>query len=152
MSLMKYILIGFAIILFGSCKFKNTQQQNSWENNIIMQEYPWALNTNKIKPNEADSIFDLIESLHGISFSRIVINESPIRIKYTYGQYNEKLKEENFIIYADDSTTFSAQEILMKINNETSENLKNDPHYFFEGLEYQGYQEGIVTYQIMQGS
>lgn len=149
---MKYILIGFAIILFSSCKFKNTQQPNSWENNIIMQEYPWVLNTNKIKLNEADSIFNLIESLHGISFSKIVINESPIRIKYTYGQYDEKLKEKSFVIHADDSTSFSAQEILLNINNEISEDLKNDPHYLFEGLEYQGYQDGIATYQIMQGS
>ena len=152
MSLMKYILIVFTILLLGSCVLRNTDRRNNRENNIIMQEYPWVLNMKKINPNEADSIFDLIKDFNGISFSGIEIYEPSIRIKYTYGQYGKTLKEESFIINANNGESFTAQEILLKINNETAEILKDDPHYFFEGLEFQGRQDGIATYQIMQGS
>lgn len=151
-ALMKYVFALFIFIVLSCSKSKNTEQKDYWDNNILMQEYPWNLDMDKLSSEAADSIFQLMEIEYGFDFSKIIIEEPTIRINYTYGQYNEIIKKKSFILNAENGRNFSAREILFKINNETYQDMKGDPHYFFEGMVFHGLEDGIPTYQIAQGS
>ncbi|MDU1892205.1 MAG: hypothetical protein E6767_16095 [Dysgonomonas sp.] len=149
---MRYILACLIFIILGSCQFKNTNQEGMGHAGFIMEDYPWTLDMDVLSVEKADSLFTMLESEHGLELSRVVIDNPSVKIKYTYGQYNEPLKRNSFVLNADNGKNFTAREILFKINNQTSKHLKGDPHYFFEGLEFAGREDGIPVYQIAQGS
>lgn len=149
---MKYIIASLIIFLLVGCQFKNMDKEANSENGFIMEDYPWSLDMDKLNLSQADSLFDMMQSEHGVEMSKIVVNKPSVKIKYSYGQYDEITKYNSFVLNADNGKDFSAREILFKINNNTYRHLKNDPHYFFEGLEFEGYEGDIPVYSIAQGS
>lgn len=100
----------------------------------------------KMTLKEDFSVFDLIKSKHDFKCSEIVISKSKIRIMYIYNQCGIKLKGKSFIINAENNIPFSEPKILFKINDKISDYLNNCPFSFFEGVEFQSYQEKVATY------
>lgn len=118
---------------------------------MLLDEYPWLLGQVTLTSQlQIDSIRN--HTSFSLKLSDVVLNTPKVKIKYFYGQYEEPYKDKYFILTADNGKSFTAGELLFKINNETVIDLKNDPHYYFEGLMYDGIEDNIPVYEIAQGS
>lgn len=160
-------LVILIIILLSACQSKSIQKEDMEE--YIMDEFAFALGSSKMKMEDLkDADFEKHKRLinqqfsdesipKDLSYSSIILKKPAIKIVYSYGSYedyskNGKYFEKTFIIYADNKESFTARELIVKINNATLKDLKNDPHYFFEGMNFIGYENNIPVYQLMQGS
>lgn len=66
---------------------------------------------------------------------RVIFSHSSIQISYEYWSADgEEEFEEVFVLEADNGNSFTAGELLFKINNTVAENVSRGDHIFFEGL------------------
>ncbi|NDV69611.1 hypothetical protein [Dysgonomonas sp. 25] len=147
----KYIFLFFIFILFSGCRFGSRAYEPSEDTNTIMSEYPWYLDMDTLTMEQANTIFASMEADTdlNIDLSKVVIDAPKVKIQYFYKSF---LTKESFILKADNGENFTAREILFKINEKTSKNLKGHDHVFFEGLGFLGYEGDMPVYEIHQGS
>lgn len=89
--------------------------------------------------------------------SEIVYIQPKILIHYCYWSEEEDDDlEDDFLLESDNARDFNLGELLYKIHNRICENLKNDDHVFFEGLdlwkESHPHYPDVPLYFLLQGS
>lgn len=84
--------------------------------------------------------------------NKIILNYSHVRIEYFYSLDGRVTQDETFELNADNNKYFTAGELIRKINRETSYNLKDNNHTWFEGLEFVKAENNVPVYRIAQGS
>ena len=64
---------------------------------------------------------------------QIVLRASVVRIAYDYWD-DDEIAQSELLLHADNGESFTAAEILYKINNAVVDQLRDHDHQFFEGL------------------
>jgi hypothetical protein len=85
-----------------------------------------------------------------------VLAVSSVTVQYSYWDEEEDETEEDFDLVADNTSGFTAGELLYKTHNKVVDRLENEDHHFFEGLtlwEGENYSNpGTPLYFLNQGS
>ncbi len=115
---------------------------------ISLEEFKKAL----IKYNE-----DITGDYFKIPLDEPFLEFSEIIIQYSHwDDIEEDEVEPSFLIKADNKTSFTRGELLYKVHNEVSEQLKDEDHKFFEGFDlWEGENPNypnIPLYFLQQGS
>lgn len=144
-------LSAIAIMALTSCNTKNANNIAFGEYEILTG-YPWVLGSEKLETYDQlnDSIYSTIDETN--SFTNIALKHPKVKIKYSYSPDGINLKQDSIVLIADNKQDFSAKELIFKINNATLTTLKGNSHVFFEGLEYDRFENETPVYWILQGS
>jgi len=151
---MKHLLILLLSLCVLSCNFTSKNQFSENFPDFLMDEYPFLLGTFDFNTYAAfeNDMKDRYGAF-GMDLDQIVFNHPRIKIEYFYSQYGRTTDSAGFVLHADNKESFTAGELIYKINHHTYANLKDNEHIFFEGLEYLSIDEdGVPVYCIAQGS
>ena len=82
-----------------------------------------------------------------------VLNCKNVSVQYSYWDEEEDDEiEEDFELVADNTSGFTAGELLFKIHNQVVDKLEDEDHHFFEGLTLWEGNPQMPLYFLNQGS